>query len=84
MLRRSLALISMSRLPTSRSFLLLDKLLSKAKESYLPLAKELLTLAKGVTPDSAGQERSHSHGRLKLRLSYSRAYIIIIMFLIDF
>ena len=70
-----MAPISMSRPPTSPSFLLLDKLPSTAKES---LARELLKLAEGVTPNSGERERSHSHGRLKLCLSYSSAYIIIV------
>ena len=65
----------MSHPPTSRSFLLLDKLPSKAKES---LARELLKLAEGVTPNSVEREHSHFHGRLKLCLSYSSAYIIIV------
>ena len=51
-----------------QSFLLLDKLLSKAKESYLPLSKGLLELAKDATLDSGGQEHPHSHSRLKLLL----------------
>ena len=37
-----------------QSFLLLDKLLSKAKECYLPLAKGLLALAKGATRTLVG------------------------------
>ena len=61
---------------------LLDTLSFKAEESYLPLAKGLLALAKGATPDSGGRERPHSRSRLKLCLSYSSAHIIIIIIII--
>ena len=59
----------MSCLPTSglcQGFLLLDKLPSKARESYLPLAEGLLALAKGATPDSGEREGPQSRSRLKL------------------
>ena len=54
-----------------QSFFLLDKLSSKAKESYLPLAKGLLALAKAATPNSGGRQSPHSLRQLKLCLSYS-------------
>ena len=57
-------------------------MLPKAKESYLRLAKGLLALAKGATPDSGGRERQHSHSRLKLRLSCFIAHIIVIITII--
>ena len=65
-----------------QSFLLLDKLPYKAKESYMPLAKELLALAKGATPDSGGRERLQSRSRLKLCLFYSSAHSIIVIIII--
>ena len=58
----------------SRSYFLPNKLQSKAKESNLPLAKDLLALAKGATLDYGGWKLPDSCSRLKLCLSYSSAH----------
>ena len=61
----------------------LERIPTKVLQSPIyPVALGLRTLAKGVTPDSAGRSRPCLRGRLRSNLSYPSVHIIIIIIII--